>query len=166
MLKDVSNVEQGFLVISIHDNTLLSLSNKHNHQLHKIGRMASFIEVIIEPTNLIACKCFVSITTQLVVLLLILAGALQTKDQGSFPVSSTRSGLILEHKDSLFEYLAKNRGVYTVALKVMTSRYMTFNSSEQALCLSWAVSILLPTLKSTQQLFVHACYSQNFLQSV
>lgn len=57
MLKDVSNVEQGFLVISIHNNTLLSLSNKLNHQLHKIGSMASFIEVIIEPTNLIACKC-------------------------------------------------------------------------------------------------------------
>lgn len=50
MLKDVSNVEQGFLVISIH-NTLLSLSNKHNHQLHKIASMASFIEVIIEPTK-------------------------------------------------------------------------------------------------------------------
>lgn len=74
MLKDVSNVEQGFLVISIHNNTLLSLSNKHNHKLHKIGGMASFIEVIIEPTYLIACKCFVSITTNS------LAGALWTKD--------------------------------------------------------------------------------------
>lgn len=50
-MKDVS-VEQGFIVISIHNNTLLSLtihnntllslSNKRYHQLHKIGNMAGF----------------------------------------------------------------------------------------------------------------------------
>lgn len=93
MLKDVSNVEQGFLVISIHNNTLLSLSNKHNHQLHKIGSMASFIEVIIKPTNLIACKCFVSITTQLVVLLILLLAPYRQKIRVVFQSVVLLSGI-------------------------------------------------------------------------
>lgn len=86
--------------------------------------MASFIEVIIEPTNLLLAPFGQKIKV-----------VFQSVVAYSFLVSSTRSGLMLEHKDSLFEHLAKTRGVYTVALKVMskhalTSGYMTFNCSE------------------------------------